>query len=545
MSAEDEHLEEEHEEYEEAEEEVAEEEPQHGEEEHARDRSAPEPAPVEEEEDLSKHEIDELRAAMERSAAAAQYDDMKAACKDQKQSMVRCAGVLASLAGQLKADGRTVQDRIAQKKKDREEIRTQQSDLRSSLEALSGDSAVRRVQQKRDKLEQEIEACARAQQIVDEAVAEGKQPFDCNDVGTRYARFLATRGDLLVKACAQKVHYKCLRESKASTLRGRDLPEIQAEIKETEAGAGSYASIIERLEIDARELSAAGWGHDIDLAAAQAEVDEAAHEFERWRLAVLAEQDYRRDLEKRSESFMQQQQSLLSWCNTQQRNLKELANGDDIVEFCSRLRDLVSRMEGYITVLGDLAEAHLPNPDVTKSLVDLNRAWIAVQVTSYEMLQKTLMEQHASSGLSKEVEWMADFQRGPLQQLLEDAHELLETPENPKEKEVVASALETCKELQNDFSTHLILMEHLTDFEVRMGIIDDQYFPMIRTVLSNLTELCQKLRLSHQTNFKGKPEYDAAYADLENWIGVKDTDTTAWDVAKEKISKLIVNMQMS
>ncbi|KAJ9452855.1 hypothetical protein DIPPA_10741 [Diplonema papillatum] len=126
MSAEDEHLEEEHEEYEEAEEEVAEEEPQHGEEEHARDRSAPEPAPVEEEEDLSKHEIDELRAAMERSAAAAQYDDMKAACKDQKQSMVRCAGVLASLAGQLKADGRTVQDRIAQKKKDREEIRTQQ-----------------------------------------------------------------------------------------------------------------------------------------------------------------------------------------------------------------------------------------------------------------------------------------------------------------------------------------------------------------------------------------------------------------------------------
>ena len=183
-------------------------------------------------------------------------------------------------------------------------------------------------------------------------------------------------------------------------------------------------------------------------------------------------------------------------------------------------------------------QPHLPNPLVTASSVDLHNAWVKLQVTSYEMLLKTLMEQHNASPLKEAVVEFAKWQKLGAKQCLDDAEELLKTPEDPNEKELVAEALEMCLTLQNEFQPHLIMCGHLADFDWRMELLEEQYHPMLKTVLSSLTSLCQKIRLGTTVSFKGKAEYESHINDLNDYIAAKDTDTTAWEYAKERTSKI-------
>ena len=160
------------------------------------------------------------------------------------------------------------------------------------------------------------------------------------------------------------------------------------------------------------------------------------------------------------------------------------------------------------------------------------------------MLLKVHLEQHSTGGLKEAVVSFAEWQERDVKQLLDESEELLQTPENPKEKELVKSALVKCKELQDEFQPHLILMNHLADFEVRMGVIDDQYKPMMKTTQSSLTALCQRIKFSAQNVFKGKQEYETDLNSLNQWMVSRDTDTTSWEVAKDRISKISMKMEM-
>ena len=204
----------------------------------------------------------------------------------------------------------------------------------------------------------------------------------------------------------------------------------------------------------------------------------------------------------------------------------------------------VCTMQPYTTHhIPQPSQPHLPNALVTSSSVDLHNAWVKLQVTSYEMLLKTLMEQHTESKLKDSVVAFQSFQGENVKAVLDEVDELLQCPE---QKDMVATASEMCKELQSEFQPHLILMDHLVDFEVRMELIEDQYQPMLKTVLSSLTALCQKIRLGSQQTFKGKADYETHINDLNDYIAARDTDTAAWDYAKDRASnvqKLIPRME--
>eukprot|EP01064_Diplonema_japonicum_P004873 TRINITY_DN13210_c0_g1_i1.p1 TRINITY_DN13210_c0_g1~~TRINITY_DN13210_c0_g1_i1.p1 ORF type:complete len:529 (+),score=202.67 TRINITY_DN13210_c0_g1_i1:57-1589(+) len=498
--------------------------------------------PAEEEEQAAEKvgETEALKAAMRSTNDAEGYDGKKQCAQVLKELLVREPGVINNEAGKMKSQARDIGDAVEQRKKEQSEFTEAMNDLKEQTEALRNDNAADRVEKKKILLVEEQNKRKQYLESVETAQAGGQKPFESTDIGTRYVTFLTTRGDLLMKVEMQRTRYTQLCEM--GLVKNAATDDVMDDLRTDEQNNIRCGMELEKLQALAVELKEDGWNHDLDVKTLAEQYDEAKAVLAKWKDVVLDEVKHQSELAKRIETFMEEQQSLLTWITNQQQNLKMLSKPSDIVEFCTSLHELVNTMEENITVLQDMSEAHLPNKQITSALMDLSNAWVKLQITSYEMLLKTLMEQHAASQLKESVVAFSGWQRGDLKQLLDDAEDLLQTPENPREKELVASALEFCKELQTEYQPHLLLMDHLADFEVRMELIEDQYHPMLTTILSTLTALCQKIRLSTPPSWQGKQTYEKDMNKIHQWIETRDTDTTAWEIAKDKVSKLCVTL---
>eukprot|EP01061_Rhynchopus_euleeides_P045447 TRINITY_DN8157_c0_g1_i1.p2 TRINITY_DN8157_c0_g1~~TRINITY_DN8157_c0_g1_i1.p2 ORF type:complete len:538 (+),score=294.15 TRINITY_DN8157_c0_g1_i1:68-1615(+) len=470
--------------------------------------------------------------AMEAAVSAEGYEGKKEQAQKLKELLVKQPVWISNIAMRLKAQAREVLTSTEKATSDQENLIKTKDAMQKELDELRTEGCVARVEKLRAKLEEVQEERRAYVEKVEDAEKEGRKPYSNTGKGTRYVAFLTQRADLMTRAEMSK---KRNQEHVTLGFPKGDLEGLVSEIHNDEEQLQKWRMQSDRLTDLAESLKSDGWPPECHLEQLDEALTEAAEALDTWKGHLHPEVQRRQDLQKKMETLFKEQLSLLTWCTTQQQALQQLTKQEDIVEFCTSLHELVPTMLENMTLVQDMSEPHLPNSLVTNSSVDLHNAWVKLQVTSYEMLLKTLMEQHAESGLKEAVVSFQEWQRENVKPVLDEVDELLQCPE---QKDMVANASDMCKELQHEFQPHLILMDHLTDFEVRMEVIEDQYHPMLKTVLSSLTALSQRIRLGNQATFKGKADYETRINDLNDYIAARDTDTTAWEYAKERASNI-------
>ena len=172
----------------------------------------------------------------------------------------------------------------------------------------------------------------RSNQQVEEAQAEGKQPHEKQDMGTRYINFLMTRGELLLKLRTQKSHFEILRDQQlAPSFEGSDIQTLMDEVMAKEAYYPKLEMEITHLEQAAKKLSEDGQRNSTETAMVRVAWTEAKEALKAWKGVVSDELNVKAEQDKRVETFLQEQHRLLVWCVDQQSSLKKLSGHDIIV----------------------------------------------------------------------------------------------------------------------------------------------------------------------------------------------------------------------
>ncbi|KAJ9461735.1 hypothetical protein DIPPA_19466 [Diplonema papillatum] len=120
---------------------------------------------------------------------------------------------------------------------------------------------------------------------------------------------------------------------------------------------------------------------------------------------------------------------------------------------------------------------------------------------------------------------------------LDNAEELLCTPDEKESQGIVRPVLDLCKTLKKDYPAHQLITGHIADFDVRMEVINDHYRHLKKTILSPLTLLCQKLN-AFDTGYHRKDEYEQRIRDIHDWVEIRDANSSSWKTVHEKLSEV-------
>lgn len=233
---------------------------------------------------------------------------------------------------------------------------------------------------------------------------------------------------------------------------------------------------------------------------------------------MLKDEEIRRNVKKRyTTEFHDEASRLLEWCRMQKGNLVVLEEPDQIQEFCASLQNTFIQMESNFEVLTEMGEGLLPDKDVEHDLLEVSEVWLNLQIYAYEKLRHTLLEIHSSSKLEDEVRSFAPFSKR-MKVFVDEVEKLLSVPTDEESMEVVRPVLKQCHRLQAGFGPHNLLMDHLSDFSIRMECLRDNFDVLKKSVLSKLTFMSRHMGLLNATYSRQK-EFDSNVADLSGWIG--------------------------
>jgi hypothetical protein len=247
--------------------------------------------------------------------------------------------------------------------------------------------------------------------------------------------------------------------------------------------------------------------------------------FDRVSHVVIRERARRRDQDKSVSYFLANQTKIMQWCRQQMATLHSLKEDAHIEEFCASFYNNISMMESNFLVMISMSEAvSLPNPEVERAILDVNEQWVQLCTFAFEKLRLTTMDQHAASNLEQKCRQWPEFARR-LKPFLADAEKLLLLPTDEQSVAVAAPLRESCRQLQADLNSHLLIVEHLSDFTLRQECLKDHYNAMRKTVFSRLT--LKTLALQGQFAYSRKQEYLDRLAELNDWVDCK-VQSDAW-----------------
>eukprot|EP00755_Sulcionema_specki_P022941 Sspe_Gene.77700::Locus_48558_Transcript_1_1_Confidence_1.000_Length_1666::g.77700::m.77700 len=469
-----------------------------------------------------------LKEAVDAAAAPAELRQKKEKCQELKEALASIPDNLGKMAGQVKAESQETETMIDATKKTIQLIQEETGNLTQQIEDLKGKSSASRIAEKQKELSTLREASEKA--------AADNTPAEQKKLGFDYLEFVTSRGDLTVKLQLMKATIS----QQIPLMQQKPMPTADEECKNHEQKLLEMSVWIDNLQKKADDLKAASWKHDVSLDQTRQLYAEAKQTVKEMRTVVDEAKEQEEKYKKELEEFLEEQDQLLAWVHAQKVKLEGLTIEENILDFCNSLQTRIPKMEGNFTVLQDMGEnalAHQPNANIILStLGNLNQAWIDLMILSFEKMQDTLMKQHVRSGLRDEVKEFAEWQREKVKPFLDEAYKLLLAPDEGDGKNMVGPVLERCRELQSDFNLHLIIMDHLADFEMRIEIVQENYKHLRRWLSSSMTKLC--LRLSAcQSGFAGKQEYDARLNELNDWIASRGSDLVAWEKAKESVSR--------
>eukprot|EP01059_Diplonema_ambulator_P028365 TRINITY_DN47148_c0_g1_i1.p1 TRINITY_DN47148_c0_g1~~TRINITY_DN47148_c0_g1_i1.p1 ORF type:complete len:517 (+),score=236.22 TRINITY_DN47148_c0_g1_i1:48-1598(+) len=414
--------------------------------------------------------------------------------------------------------------------------------LQSEIKALKDDTERSKKDAERKKLELHKVNSDRQiyTELVHKAEAQQRGPTLPYDNGGMYLRFLTGRGSTAAMLHSATIRFQSHTVIDPKDWADRHLKTLVKEAKEfTEElkKAGEELKILDKL---AGKLEQVGADHEVSTTDITNMYNECEEVFGVWKKKLEAEEERRVNYETGVDDFMKEQLRLIEWCRTQKDTLSRLPASENVQEFCASLQGRIPTMEENFAVLTGMGEDLIPGPQqklVEKVLIDVSKAWIDLQIFSYEKLREALLDEHNRSGLKEEATRYAEWASQNVKQFLDQVEELLKSPEESSSKDIVRPVLDMCKALQNDYAPHQLIVEHISDFDVRMEVINDHYKYLKRTITSNLTFLCQKLN-AFSSGYARKAEYEEKLHDLTDWIDIRDSNTSSWRIVHSKLSDI-------
>eukprot|EP00759_Apiculatamorpha_spiralis_P022112 PhF_6_TR26431/c0_g1_i1/m.38256 len=371
------------------------------------------------------------------------------------------------------------------------------------------------------------------------AAAKAAQPQTADQTPQqRYLKFIQSRANLQTNLTWRRYLLERISEFDETKLRDVELTEVFSLIdgwdkvqKETDDSIAALAREGEVL---------AGFGaKDTSVKAAQT----AWEELQQWKAkqeSRIQKERTRRDaVEKNIADFVREQSKLLQWCRKEKAQLEGLTQTEHVQEFCGSLQANNATMEANFLVLSDMAENLLPNETVQKALMEVNEAWFNLQVYTYERLRQCLLDQHQRSKLEEELRSWAQYV-APIKDFLGDVERLLSQPTDEDTIAYLTPAVEATKALSNEFTPHQIICDHISDFSLRVQVLQDNYANLRRSVFSQLSILCQALSVK-MNSWKRKEEYNERLSELMDWVDVKGHTETWKDLLNrvDRVKQLI------
>eukprot|EP01062_Namystynia_karyoxenos_P015253 TRINITY_DN15535_c0_g2_i1.p1 TRINITY_DN15535_c0_g2~~TRINITY_DN15535_c0_g2_i1.p1 ORF type:complete len:575 (+),score=233.48 TRINITY_DN15535_c0_g2_i1:85-1725(+) len=370
------------------------------------------------------------------------------------------------------------------------------------------------------------------------------------DPAGRYLLLLAGRAELLTDCRAAAARFAEL-NSDGSGARVWDdaaLAELCAEAADFGAREPAREAQLQRLERLAAALAQApGSGRwELSLYNARAALTEAHAVFARWDARLQQERQRRADYERCVDDFLLNQRKLVQWCAEQARTLEGHAEQDGspaevrkrVFEFCQSLQSRIPYMDENLAVLASLGAELVPGPKARMAehaLVDATVDWLKLQVQAYERIRDTLLAEHKDSGLRADCQAFGTWSRARVQPLLASADKLLGAGQDAAH--TVRPALDTCRELQREFASHQLIVDHLADFEDRMELVTEHYERLKGALFSRLSMLCLRLN-AFKLSFDGKEQYEEHMTNISTWTETKDGGTVAWEDVAEQLEEV-------
>eukprot|EP01063_Lacrimia_lanifica_P003091 TRINITY_DN11657_c0_g1_i1.p1 TRINITY_DN11657_c0_g1~~TRINITY_DN11657_c0_g1_i1.p1 ORF type:complete len:604 (+),score=274.56 TRINITY_DN11657_c0_g1_i1:126-1937(+) len=476
----------------------------------------------------------------------ADLPEASAASQHLKNSMINCPNAIERETVEIKEQAMAV----AASKKESSEIREK---LDFDIKTIEGDIRGLKERQRtsetnQDKIKAKISRMDKDMKAntanLQRAEKQGLKPSVPIDNGGMYFRFLAGRGETAVKLQIIITRAKniCAIDPKTWSQGDEDDPLslkfLLQEVEHNERVIEDAKAEIVVLTKLVKSLERGDWYRgEMTLKEIIGMVEAATQDHTAMKKKLLIEEDRRVNYEACVDEFMKEQARLIEWCRAQKETLSQLPATENVQEFCSSLQGRIPMMEENFTVLTGMADDLIPGAQqklIEKTLVDVRRVWIDLQVFSYERLRDALLEEHARSGLKEESHRFSSWAQGNVKAFMDTVEELLRTPDEQESQGIVKPVLEMCKNLQADYAPHQLIVDHVSDFDVRMEVINDHYRYLKKTITSPPTFLCQKLN-AFEKGYARKEEYDDKMRDLNDWVDIRLANSASLHALQDKI----------
>nr|CCC92636.1 conserved hypothetical protein [Trypanosoma congolense IL3000] len=232
--------------------------------------------------------------------------------------------------------------------------------------------------------------------------------------------------------------------------------------------------------------------------------------------ALLSSERHRRKLQREcTADLLRDHRKLLSWCREQKDALNELNSLEELREFRLSFMSNVSVMDTNFLVLLERSELVEPNRAIRDALVEVNREWIDLAISTYQKTVASLRQAHAESEVEEDCKRWVDAIGQRVKHVLAEACALADHP-NSAHEPLPGTLQKMCVDLMGQFEGVSAVMHHLgklSELEKRLVPLEDVLHRTLLTQLSLLTNT-----FSGNTQFPTQREYVNRLRDVSDWL---------------------------
>eukprot|EP01065_Artemidia_motanka_P004580 TRINITY_DN12177_c0_g1_i1.p1 TRINITY_DN12177_c0_g1~~TRINITY_DN12177_c0_g1_i1.p1 ORF type:complete len:448 (+),score=190.47 TRINITY_DN12177_c0_g1_i1:67-1410(+) len=260
--------------------------------------------------------------------------------------------------------------------------------------------------------------------------------------------------------------------------------------------------------------------------------------YRRLKKEIMIVVEYRQDIQNQIQNIMADQKKMMEWATAQLAKL-EAARGqhDDMKRMCDSLMKNRAVAEQNFVVLQESAQHHMPDPLIDAAMKELWAVWRNLQVQLFEETLSVLREEGRQSNLGPLLKRFTEFGKERVQPFLNTMHQLLEAHDEGTMPPEMRSCLQTCTFLRDKYAPHQLIVEHLSDVEVRHDVTEQHYKHLRTSVMADITAMCAQFG-SSQLGYKDRHRYERSVENLRIWLNKTAQDPKSWQQAQHRLAEL-------
>ncbi|CBH13968.1 uncharacterized protein TEOVI_000045400 [Trypanosoma equiperdum] len=247
--------------------------------------------------------------------------------------------------------------------------------------------------------------------------------------------------------------------------------------------------------------------------------------------ALLNRERHRRQLQRECVSdLLRDQKKLLLWCQEQIATLKELKSLEDLREFCASFASNVNVMDTNFLVLLERSELLEPNQTIRDALMEVNREWIELAVSTYQKTREALRQTHSLSGVEEGCRRWANVFELRVKRILTKACAVSSHPVAGHEH-LPERLQENCASLLKEFSNVSIVMHHICKLSLSEEFVAHLEGALRRTLLTPLSLLTHTF--AGDAQFVAQREYADRLREVSEWLDGRATGNAYSRIMKQ------------